>query len=435
MTMTGRSNGLPSDGAWDSTLALLREGYDFIPRRCRRLRSDVFTTRLMLRRAVCISGRDAVAQFYVPGRFTRQGAMPTTTLTLLQDRGSVQTLDGEAHRQRKRLFLGLMSPESIQRLVALADARWQARIRSWEAQGGDIVLLDAVRAILCDAVCEWAGVPLADGELEERTREFAAMIDGAGAVGPRNWRGQMLRRRSERWVRRLVEAVRQGRLNVPADSALQAVASHRDADGSLLSAKVAAVELINLLRPTVAVAQYIVFAAHALHRDPDWRERLAVGSDAGGSDAELEAFTQEVRRLYPFFPMVGGRVLQPFEWRGHRFGKGDWVLVDLHGTNHDPRLWKEPESFRPERFLSREPPDENALVPQGGGDVRTGHRCPGEWITIALVKGALRQLCGAMRYEVPPQDLTIDLSRMPTVPRSGFVLRNVRQAAAVPAGV
>lgn len=424
MTMTGRSNSLPSDGAWDSTLALLREGYDFIPRRCRRLHSDVFTTRLMLRRAVCISGRDAVAQFYVPGRFTRRGAMPTTTLTLLQDRGSVQTLDGEAHRQRKRLFLGLMSPQSIQRLVALADARWQARIRGWEARGGDIVLLDEVREILCGAACDWAGVPLGEGELEERTREFAAMIDGSGMAGPRNWRGQLLRRRSERWIRGLVEEVRQGRLSVPADSALQAVASHRDADGSPLPAKVAAVELINLLRPTVAVALYIVFAAHALHRNPEWRERLA-----GGSDAELEAFTQEVRRLYPFFPMIGGRVLQPFEWRGHRFEEGDWVLADLHGTNHDPRLWPDPEAFRPERFLPPEPPDENALVPQGGGDVRAGHRCPGEWITIALVKGALRQLCGAMRYEVPPQDLTIDLSRMPAAPQSGFILRNVRQGA------
>jgi fatty-acid peroxygenase len=31
-----------------------------------------------------------------------------------------------------------------------------------------------------------------------------------------------------------------------------------------------------------------------------------------------------------------------------------------------------------------------------------------------------------MRYEVPEQDLSIDLSRMPAVPRSRFVISGVR---------
>jgi hypothetical protein len=34
--------------------------------------------------------------------------------------------------------------------------------------------------------CEWAGVPLTDSEAGRRTHEFAAMIEGAGSVGPRN---------------------------------------------------------------------------------------------------------------------------------------------------------------------------------------------------------------------------------------------------------
>lgn len=40
----------------DSTLALLSEGYAFVPRRCERYGSDVFETRLMLTRAVCMMG-------------------------------------------------------------------------------------------------------------------------------------------------------------------------------------------------------------------------------------------------------------------------------------------------------------------------------------------------------------------------------------------
>src|SRR3546814_14285870 len=49
---------MPRDDAFDSTSALLSEGYRFIPERCRRLRSDVFEARLMLRRVVCMSGEE-----------------------------------------------------------------------------------------------------------------------------------------------------------------------------------------------------------------------------------------------------------------------------------------------------------------------------------------------------------------------------------------
>lgn len=35
-------------------------------------------------------------------------------------------------------------------------------------------------------------------------------------------------------------------------------------------------------------------------------------------------------------------------------------------------------------------------------------------------------LAREMTYTVPPQDLTIDLARMPALPRSRFVMANVR---------
>ena len=62
-------------------------------------------------------------------------------------------------------------------------------------------------------------------------------------------------------------------------------------------------------------------------------------------------FVQEVRRFFPFFPAVAGRVRETFEWRGYRFDRGTHVMLDLHGTNHDSRVWREPDAFRPERFL------------------------------------------------------------------------------------
>jgi fatty-acid peroxygenase len=183
---------------------------------------------------------------------------------------------------------------------------------------------------------------------------------------------------------------------------------------------VAAVELLNLLRPTVAVARYVTFAALALHQHPEWRERL----QAGGEET-AEQFVQEVRRFYPFFPFVGGRARTAFEWRGATIPARRWVLLDLYGTNHDPRAWHRPEAFNPDRFEGWRG-DPYTLIPQGGGDHLTEHRCAGEWATVRLMHVALAALTQWMDYEVPSQDLTVSRSRMPTLPKSGFKMRSVR---------
>jgi len=410
---------IPAAEGFDNTFALLSEGYRFIGNRCDALRSDVFGTRLMLRRVVCMRGEAAARMFYQPGRFTRRSAIPPTALALLQNQGSTQVLDGEAHRVRKALMLKLQSPESRARLVALVEAEWLTQFRDWPRRR-QVVLIQEAQAVLCRAACAWAGVPLANiDEAVLRTAEFSAMIDGAGAVGPRNWMGQALRRHTEQWACEHIKAIRMGAPSDP-DSPVAAIAFHTDADGEVLSTRTAAIELINILRPVVAVGRYIVFGALALHSFPEWRTRLA-----GGDDAALEMFVQEVRRYYPFFPAVGGRVLQAFDWEGLHFAKNDWVLLDIYGTNRHPSSWPDGETFRPERFDKREGNGYD-LIAQGGGDFAHGHRCPGEMVTVEIAKATLRLLAANVAYEVPPQDLAVDLARMPTLPASGFVMEAMR---------
>ena len=197
------------------------------------------------------------------------------------------------------------------------------------------------------------------------------------------------------------------------------VAHHRGADGELLEPRIAAVEVLNIIRPTVAIAWFVTFAAHALHHWPEHRERIR-----DGGDYYVEAFAQEVRRFYPFAPFVGGQAPHTQVWRGQEIPKGAMVLLDLYGQNHDSALWPEPYTFSPARFLHRQV-DPDHLVPQGGGDPAAGHRCPGELVTVEVLKTLAAKLA-AMEYDVPPQDLRIPFARIPTRPRSGFVLANVR---------
>lgn len=411
---------IPRENIIDSTFALLTEGYGFIPTRCARFQTDVFETRIMLRKVICAFGEDAATMFYQPDRFTRQRAMPPTALMLLQDFGSAQLLDGEAHRRRKRMFMSLMSADHIRQLMESLEGHWLSRISEW-AEMEEVVLHHEVEQLLCTAVCEWSGVPLTEAAVAQRAREFSAMIDGAGAVGPRNWRGMHLRAHTEDWTRNLFHGVRAGHTAVPEESAAHVIAWHRDENGELLDTDVAAVELINVMRPTVAVARYVTFAALALHQYPECRESIQ-----SGDEEYLECFVQEVRRFYPFFPAVGGRVLREFEWRDTHFAKDTWVLLDLYGTNHDERIWGDPEVFRPERFRNwKLSPFQ--FIPQGGGDVDHGHRCAGELITIQTLKTAVRLLVSAMEYKVPEQDLRIDPRRMPAIPESRFVISKVRR--------
>ncbi|SBW01853.1 putative fatty acid beta hydroxylase [uncultured Alphaproteobacteria bacterium] len=406
---------LPAAG-FDATLGFVREGYAFISRHCERLGADAFRTRFLLRPVVCARGRAAAEMFYADDlAFTRRGAIPGSVRRLLQDDRSVQSLDAAAHRERKMLFAKILGGAAVEHAVLAFGAALRAAMLRWK--GGEVVLHRAVREVLARVALDLSGIAADAPTLAARTRELGAMIDAAGSVGPANWRALWLRRRTEAWARGLVAAYRDGRLPETEGGALALIAGYRDGRGEPLPEAVAAVELLNVLRPTVAIGRYVVFAAHALVRRPDWREAFA-----GGGEDDLLPFVQEVRRFYPFFPAIAGRARQEFAWRGHRFRRGDLTILDLYGTNHHPELWPEPEAFRPERFRGWEG-DAFALVAQGGGDAAVTHRCPGEDLTVALTVEAVRVLCRDARFSAPPQDLSVSLARVPALPESGMILR------------
>jgi fatty-acid peroxygenase len=326
----------------------------------------------------------------------------------------VHTLDGELHRLRKAMFVALlMREDGIAALVRQAALAWDAAADGW--RGRRIVLLDESAEVVAGAVARWAGIAVADDEVRGLARDLVAMVDGFATGGPRHWRARRARGRREAWLAQLVEEVRAGRPVVPAGSAVDVVARHTDAGGEQLDPRVAAVELLNIIRPTTAVAWFVAFSGHALIRWPQYREQLA-----SGDPAFAEAWAHEVRRYYPFAPFIGGRAPRETEYDGERIPENSMVLLDLYGQNHDAELWPEPYEFRPERFLGR---DIGAfeLVPQGGGDPRTTHRCPGEQLTVALLS-ALAVRLARLRFDVPEQDLAIRLHRIPARPAGGVLL-------------
>jgi len=188
-----------------------------------------------------------------------------------------------------------------------------------------------------------------------------------------------------------------------------------------IHSKTIAVEVINLLRPIVAISIYINFLTLAIYHYPEEKKKLKLNNDE-----YREMFVQEVRRFYPFFPFIAALVKKDFNWGNFQFEKDTLAILDIYGTNHDPNIWEDPDLFNPERFADWEG-SPFGFIPQGGGDYWKGHRCAGEWITMEIMKVSLDFLVNQIDFDIPVQDLSFSMVRMPSIPQSKIVINNIKR--------
>lgn len=404
----------------ESSPLLLLHGYNFIQKYGRKYGTDVFQIRLLGKKVICMRGEEAAKIFYNETYFKRRGVAPKMVQNTLFGKHGIQGLDGIEHKQRKVLFMSLMTPENMKKLNELLMEQLEEYSKRWEKESF-ILLFDEVQELLTKVACKWAGIPLKDSEVSLKADDFGKMIDGFGSFGCRYWMGKCARDRTEEWIKQIIKQARFNKAAFDKNSAVYAFAWHKDINGELLRTQVAAVDLINLIRPIVAIATYITFGALAMHRYPRCRMKLQSG------DASFPfMFVQEIRRYYPFAPFVGAKIKKSFMWKNFYFKKGTLTLFDLYGTDHDPRIWDRPNNFYPERFAEKRE-DLYDFVPQGGGNPYQGHRCAGEMVTNSIMKESLLFIANKLEYSVPKQNLNYCLRRFPTLPKSRFKIRNIKR--------
>ena len=394
----------------DQTLRLIRQGYTLAP--ALRGSETAVPTRLMGRRAVLVGGPEGVRRFYDPS-LRRRGAFPAAIRLVLFGPRTLHGLDDDAHRARKALFVDVLTADAVADLARRAEQQWAAAMATW-AERYPVPLFVEASQVLAAAALDWAGVPPDRAELPRRARQLVDLVDGFATPVRPYLRAVAGRRRLGQWAERLVRDTRTGVITPRPGSVLHAVSSHL-VGGRRLPPQVAAVDLLNFVRPTVAVAWFIAFAGLALAEHPGWRDRVQT------DEAAARAFAHEVRRLYPFVPVLAARTRYRQSVLGTTLRRGGMVVLDVHGTTHDPQVWPDPETFDPERFL-RGSVDPDALVPQGGGDVRSGHRCPGEDVTLTMIEVAVRCLA-ARPYALADPHPSWDPTRMPTRPADGVRLQ------------
>lgn len=412
-------NEIPKDSGLDHSISLLKEGYEYISNRLRNFQTDVFEARMLGKKVICIAGKEAAELFYDSKKFQRQDTAPNRLMQTLIGKNSVQTLDGAEHRHRKRMFLNALTEEKTMELLDITKLEWEKALDRWEKKT-EIVFYEEIKSVLCRSAFKWIGYPIHEEKEQQYIDELSAMFETPASIGPTHWVGRNKRNRAEKKIEELVVKVRAGNVQVQKDSILNQFIFHKDLEGNVLDVETTAVEIINILRPVVAISIYICFIAMALAQFPHERVKLKKAPGYG------HLFIQEVRRYYPFFPFIVAKTKTTFSWKGYTFKEGELVLLDIYGTNRDPNSWESPDEFQPERFASWHE-DRFSFIPQGGGNDETNHRCPGEHLTVEVMELSLDYLLNKMDYEIPEQDMYIDMSKIPCIPESKVILKNVKR--------
>ncbi|GKY96255.1 hypothetical protein MPSEU_000585300 [Mayamaea pseudoterrestris] len=132
----------------------------------------------------------------------------------------------------------------------------------------------------------------------------------------------------------------------------------------------------------------------------------------------LEAVIKETLRLYP--PATGvSRMTDDCneEWNGYRLS-GAVLVLQIYVMGRHPLLWKEPESFRPERFLdgSEEPPNSKYSISAKFTAFSKGPRdCIGKYFALIEAKLAISALVTRYDFEAvdPKERLRVLITSLP----------------------
>lgn len=344
---------------------------------------------------------------------------------------SVILLDEDAHMEQRKLMLPAFHGDRMQRLTGLMAELTERELESWPL-GEPVALHPRLQGLTLDIILR-AVFGLDEGSRLERLRERLGAILTFGdsplsmmpflqsAFRGRGRFGRFERDREE-VDRELFALIRERRRDESErDDVLAMLIAAEHTDGSPMSEEEIRDELLTaLVAGHETTASSLAFAFEQLARAPEAQERLAADEDG----SYLEATVNEVLRRRPVLPNPEPRLVKKeIEIGGWTYRPGVVLFASAYLIHHDPEIYPDPYSFRPERFLGVKP-GTYTWLPFGGGR----RRCIG----AAFALQEMRIVLGAAseRFQLapggPPQRVR---RRMITVtPGDGGLVRLTRRS-------
>jgi cytochrome P450 len=153
------------------------------------------------------------------------------------------------------------------------------------------------------------------------------------------------------------------------------------------------------------------WAIYELAHNPHVLEKLRAELAPLGSDFDpslaltlpyLDAVCKEAVRLHPILAECARIAIEPMEVLGHHIAANQACVISITGIHHDPNLYPEPDTFRPERFLERKY-GIFEFLPFGGGH----RRCLGSGLAEYTMRIALAEI--ALNWDFEPAGIDRDV--------------------------
>ncbi|HKJ35579.1 MAG TPA: cytochrome P450 [Solirubrobacterales bacterium] len=323
--------------------------------------------------------------------------------------GSLFLLDGEEHRRHRKLVMPAFHRGSVRRFSGLVAELAAREVASWPT-GTPFSLQERMRSVTLDVIFR-AVLGVVDDRRDERLRrlihELLDRVQSPIAVLPafqRDLGGRspyaQLIAVVEAIDSLLYEEIGERRYDpgvADRDDVLSMLVRPQSHEPGYLSDREVRDELITLLiagHETTATALSWTF--ERLLRHPEALARTLEELGTGDDDAYLDAVVRESLRQRPVLPVTARKLSQPIQLGEWTFPKGWTLMPCVYLIHQDPANYPEPDSFRPERFLSMDGPRKEVWLPFGAG----ARHCLGSSLSMMAIKVILRTVLN--RAELGP---------------------------------
>jgi cytochrome P450 family 138 len=301
-------------------------------------------------------------------------------LSRLFGSGSVFALDGDPHRQRRRLLAPPFHGKSMKNYETIIEQETLRETASWP-EGEAFATLPSMMHITLNAILR--AVFGADGaELDELRRLIPPWVTLGSRLaalpkpervhsrfGP--WgRLAEYRRKYDLVIDKLIAIEKADPDFAERSDVLALLLRSTYDDGSVMSRKDIGDELLTLLAAGhETTGSTLAWAFERITRHPDVLAALVEEADNGGSELRHATIleVQRARTVIDFAPRhVFPEVYHLGEWV---IPRGDSIIVHIGRIHENPDVFPDPERFDPQRFIGGKP-STFAWIPFGGGTRR-----------------------------------------------------------------
>ena len=418
---------LPPGPRWPSLLqsiALVRFRHQFVPAMHKRY-GDVFTVRVMPKGSalVLFTRPEHAKEIFAGDPEVFHAGKGNAILGPIMGEHSLLLQDSSEHKRARKLLMPAFNGAALRGYQSVVGRLAAEEVDRW-TPGVPFRSLDRMNALTLEVILRVVFGVTDEGRLARLRPLVNQTVDVSPAVllgwgypflqrfGP--WKATVDNQRRLDEVMYAEIAERRAAPDLAERTDVLSRLLRVEGDDGLSDAELRDQLVTLLLAGHETTATALAWSLHELGRHPDLRARARAAA-ASGDDDFLEAVLKESMRLHPVIPMVVRHLMKPVTIGGVDLPAGanigpSILISHARADNH-----RDPQAFRPERFLEGEVAT-NTWIPFGGG-VR---RCIGAGFSLMEGVAVLREVL--QRYDVTLPAGVTDYPRVrniTSVPRHG----------------